>query len=1272
MKQWLAEIRVIVGLTYFFALTVSGFSSSWETGAGFRTAALTVPSGGRTGFDQLRSPQTAILFTNLFSSERGITNQIYFNGSGVAAGDVDGDGWCDLYFCGLDGNNALYRNLGNWKFKEIANEAGVACANLDATAAAFADLDGDGDLDLIVNSVGGGVLVFGNDGKGHFTPIAQPAPLNERHGGMSMALADVDGDGDLDLYVTNYRTSTIRDHPNTRLRANMVDGKPVVISVNDRPVTEPDLVGRFALAENHKIVEFGEADALYLNDGKGGFTVVSFIDGSFLDEDGKPLTAPPYDWGLSVMFHDLNGDGWPDIYVCNDFNSPDRIWINDAQGRFRALARLALRNTSLYSMGIDFADVNRDGHADFFVADMLSRDHVKQHNQLGDIMAPLLRGGDVDDRPQYSRNTLQLSREDGTFAEIGQFAGLQASEWSWTPIFLDVDLDGYEDLIVTTGHERDAMNADISKRLEARKKEKQMTIREQLEMRRGFPRLDLPKVAFRNRGDLTFEEVSTTWGLSDKSVANGMCLADLDNDGDMDVVMNNLNGEAGVYRNEGSAPRVAVRLRGLPPNTQGIGSRIRVLGGAVPMQSQEVICGGRYLSGDDPERVFAAGNLAKEMTIEVSWRGGRQSVVKGVKANRIYEIEEAEAEEVQSAKFKVQSEQSSVVRGPWSVGKRDGRETKATDPGPRTTDGGQPLFEDVSQLLQHTHVEEPYEDFARQPLLPNRLSQLGPGVSWMDVDGDGQEDLLVGSGKGGNLGVYWNDGRGGFKRADQGIWTQRVTRDQTTILGLGSGQVLVGSANYEDGLAVGGAVKVYDAKRRVIEDGVEGGETSTGPMALADVDGDGDLDLFVGGRVLAGRYAESGTSRLWRNEGGKFVLQQKFEQVGLVSGAVFSDLDGDGRPELLLACEWGPIRILRSAQGKWSEWNPVVSGPALNPQPATLNSLTGWWNGVNTVDLDGDGRLDIIASNWGLNSKYRTSRGHPRKLYYGDMAGNGTVEVIEAYWDEGMKKEVPERGLKAVAAALPWVQEKWTSYEGYGKASVVDIYGEKLKSMGVREATTLASMAFLNRGDHLEAVAMPQEAQFAPAFGICVADVDGDGNEDVFLSQNFFAVNADNARCDAGRGLWLRGDGTGKLTAMSGQESGVKVYGEQRGAAVCDYDGDGRVDLVVGQNGAETKLYHNAGAKPGLRVRLAGPPGNPRAVGAKVRLVAGAKKGPMRELHAGSGYWSQDSAIPVMSLAEIPTHVWVQWPGGKTTTSELPMEAKEIEISPDGKSRALQ
>jgi len=1211
----------------------------WQEGKGFRSAPLSVVTGTHAEFTLLAPGATGIHFTNFLPEQRYRTNTVLLNGSGVAAGDVDGDGWCDLFFCGLGGRSALYRNLGNWRFLDITASAGLACPDLDATGAAFADLDGDGDLDLIVNSLAGGTHIFFNDGKGHFTEATKAAPLNPNKGGMSLALADIDGDGYLDFYVANYRSSTLVDMPQAKFWLKNVKGKQVVATVNGRPVTEPDLTNRFSVNSFGGIEEAGEADVLYHNLGGTNFVPVSFTDGSFLDEDGMALANPPFDWGLSVMFRDINQDGLPDIYVCNDFDSPDRIWINQGQGRFRAIARLALRKTSLFSMGVDFADINRDGFDDIFVLDMLSRDHRRRMNFIPDRKPPVPVIGEIESRLQYSRNTLSLNRGDGTYAEIAPLSGLEASEWSWCPVFIDVDLDGWEDLLITNGHERDARNFDIAERLKAMRAARPMSNAEVLAARKLFPRLATAKLAFRNRGDLTFEEVGAQWGFDFVGVSHGMALADLDNDGDLDVVVNNLNAPAGIYRNETPAPRLAIRLKGQAPNTRGIGAKIKVTGGPVT-QSQEMICGGRYLSSDDSMRVFAAGALTNELTIQVTWRNGTVSTIPGVQPNRLYEVHEAGATQIPSPKSSLQSPDS------------------------------QPWFVDVSHLIKHTHVDEAFNDFERQPLLGKKLSQLGPGVSWYDLDGDGWEDLIIGSGKGGQLAVYRNDALGHFKRWDSPPATQPVTRDQTTVLAWrkapGQMILLAGSANYEDGLATGSCVRQYDLAAKQVEDSFPAQESSTGPLAMADIDGDGDLDLFVGGRCRPGKYPRAASSILFRNENGKFEIDadntRRLAEIGLVSGAVFSDLDGDGAADLILACEWGPVRVFRNKHGKFIEATEELG----------LGKFKGWWNGVTAGDFDGDGRMDIVASNWGRNTRFESHRNQPLQIFYGDLDGDGTEDLMEAYFDPQMNQRVPERGLEVMAKALSFLHGRFATHQAYGEASLEAILGEHLKAAKHWEANWLESTVFLNRGSFFEARALPVEAQMAPAFGICVGDFDGDGNEDIFLSQNFFATHPETPRYDAGRGLCLRGDGRGGFTAVKGQESGVKVYGEQRGAAVADFDGDGRMDLAVTQNGAETKLYRNVGARPGLRVRLRGPPGNPQGVGAQLRLNYGGRSGPVREVHAGSGYWSQDSAVAVLSTPQPPTQIWVRWPGGQVTTNDVPTDAKEISVDHGGQLLVLQ
>jgi hypothetical protein len=1192
-----------------------------------RWKSLTVPSSGQTGFTLLPAVETGLTFTNNLDEAASAHNRILENGSGVAIGDFDGDGRPDVFLCSLTGRNALYRNLGDWKFEDVTAAAGVVATNYVCRGAVFADLNGDGWLDLLISTLGRGVLCFMNDGAGHFHNTTQSAGTETQFGSMTLALADVDGNGTLDLYVANYRAEDIRDR-----------GRIEIQRAQGQIILAPALRDRLILSKDG-VREFGEPDLLYLNDGHGHFSPVAWTGGAFRDEEGRPLAGAPADWGLTASFRDINGDGLPDLYVCNDYWTPDRLWINQGHGQFRAAPRYALRHTSENSMGVDFADIDRDGNVDFLVLDMLSPDPaLRKRQELAQTRMPPAVG-DVLSRPQIMRNTLFHNRGDGTFEEIADFAALPASEWSWQPLFVDVDLDGFEDVLIPAGHRRDVQDLDATARIRSLQHpwpkgmdpqaQQQAFTREMLEHSRLYPALEKPVLAFRNTGQLRFEDKTKEWGTADLGVHQGIALADLDGDGDLDFVVNNLNGVCGVYRNDCTAPRVAVRLNGAAPNTQAIGAKVTLRGGAVAVQTQEMVCGGRYLSGCEGLLVFAAGSAAGGMTLQVRWRSGKETLVERVAPNRLYEIDEP--------------------RGNGASSEIPSARPSESAPQPR------PLFEDVTARLNHVHMENDFDDFVRQPLLPRKLSQLGPGLAWADLDGDGHDDLVIGSGGGGALTIWRGDGAGAFRQLTNA--TPVCIRDQSGLVVVdspGHGKViLAGSANYEQESSPGASCDEFDSTGSPLTGAITGAASSTGPLAVADFDGNGRLALFIGGRVLPGRYPEPASSMLLRQEAGAWRLDAPntgvLAKVGLVSGAVWGDLDGDGYPELILACEWGPLRVFKNRAGRLEEITGALG----------LDGYTGWWAGVSTGDFDGDGRLDLAAANWGLNSMYHASAAQPLRLFYGDFMGRGTVDVLETEYDSLRHQLAPLRRLDALTVGLPYLQERFSSHRAFAESSLDEVLAERRSRAFELSCTTLASMVFLNRGDHFEPLELPREAQFAPAFGVTVADFDGDGDEDIFLTQNFFDLPLDSPRQDAGRGLLLRGDGTGHFQAMPGQFSGIQIYGEQRGAAMADFNEDGRVDLAVGQNGAAARLFSNTGARPGLRVRLRGPPGNPTGIGTVVRLRFGQKWGPAREVHAGSGYWSQDSAVPVLSTPEAPTGVWVRWPGGRITNQPIPNGAKE-------------
>ncbi len=1180
----------------------SGVGRAWATDvAGVRSTVLRIAEGA-AGFELRPAASIGIDFTNSLRFTRLSAAQNLMNGAGIAAGDVDGDGRVDLFFCHRDGASALYLNRGKGPFTNITASVGVALTQLTASGAVFADVNGDRYLDLLVSSFGGPHALLLGDGQGHFRDATVESGIASKTGGTSMALADLDGDGDLDLYFCNFGTiSPLRD--NAELSERMVNGMPTVTGRWAKRVRIVD--GRY--------LELGEPDVLFWNDGRGKFTPADWRT-TFQDEAGGPLAEAPPDFGLAVQIRDVDGDGHPDIYVCNDFQTPDRLWLGDGRGRFRAAPRFALRSMSYASMGVDFADIDRDGHLDFLTAEMLNRDPERHLRSLPALEPRIRLPGFGADREEIPRNGLYRNRGGNTWEEIACFAGVAASDWSWTPLFLDVDLDGWEDLLISNGHLHDVNDKDVGMKVKSKRRS---NVRGDRALLAEYPPINAPKCVFRNRRDLTFEDVSRSWGFDAARPAHGMVSADLDGDGDLDLVLNCLEGPPLVYFNRGSAPRVSVRLRGRAPNTAAVGAKVTLLGGPIT-QSQEIVLGGQYLSSSEPLRVFAAGS--GPMTIRIRWRNGRQTVVGDVKPNRRYEIDEDLA--------------TSVV--------------------PAVVESRPPaaLFEDLTERLGHRHVEEMADDFAEQPLLPRRLSQLGPGVAVADVDGDGKEDVVVAAGRPGVVEVLLGDGEGKLRPAPD--WNLGpLLSDAIGVLVLpaerGPSILLAGLLDFDPPRGSGPAVLARRQATGAVEGWLAGPSPAGGMgpaapvLAAADADGDGRIDLFMGD-------ADGGA--IWTVGAGKPSRARRvetgFARVPGIGAAVWADLDADGFPELITAGEWGRIAITDGRTGKAS----ALRVPA----------VTGWWRSLAAGDFNGDGRLDLVAGNWGRNSEWAIWGGNRPALLLGDLDGNGTPEWLEARV-EASGGWRPWRGRDAVLAAIPEFSQRAPTHAAFAHADLREWVGKRAVAHTV---DTLDSFILINRGDRLEPMALPDIAQRSPVAGVVVADFDGDGREDVFLAQNWFAVRPDDVCQDTGRGLLLRGDGQGGFDPMDGAASGIRLYGEQRGAATGDPDGDGRADLFVAQNGTSTAWLRNRGAKPGLRVRVAGPPGNPAGWGGSVRLRWGSKWGPVRGLTGGGGYGSQDSVVLVLATPTPPTGIELRWPGGRVTTADLSGEIREVTVGADG------
>ena len=1059
----------------------------------------TLPAADGRLFTLLPSGYTGVRFENRLTDTREVnvfTYRNYYNGGGTAIGDLTGDGLPEIVLTSNLGGIRLYLNEGKFRFRDVTQHADLHSRGW-TTGVTLADVNGDGRLDMYVCHAGLGdgrlranelYINQGLNADGIPTFVEQAAAYGVADSGYSTQAVffDYDRDGDLDLFVINNSPRPVASMPlkNTRSDRDPLGGAK-----------------------------------LYRNDG-GHFVDVSAAAGIFGSEIGL---------GLGVVVSDVNRDGWPDIYVANDFFERDYLYINQGDGTFAERLEQELPYISLSSMGLDIGDVNNDGWPDIYVADMLPDDEHRLKTtssfESWDRLQTDVRNGFYY---QFTRNMLHLNNGNGTFSDIGQMAGVARTDWSWSVLLADLDLDGHKDIYVTTGLAKDVTSQDYIAFLASRETMVQATSGGRVDFRRlvdAMSSTKLPNFAFHNRGDLTFSNESAAWGLDTLSFSSGAAYGDLDGDGALDLVVNNVNQEAFVYRNNARTLTqnhyLQIRLEGTGANRFAIGAKVTLWSG---MQQffQELDPTRGFQSSVDYLLTFGVGQRDTLDSVKVEWpdREGRVTVLTHVATNQRVTLRQSES--------------------------------RAPGPEPRTQ--GTPLLTDVSDSIQlpYLHRENEFADFDREPLIPKLLSTEGPMLAVADVNDDGLDDMFIGGAKGqaGKLLIQQPGGR--FVSTNERVFDADAGSEDIGAVffdadGDGHPDLYVvsgGSEFSQMAPALQDRLYLNDGRGnfRKAVGSLPDEDVSGSRVVAADYDGDGDVDLFVGGRVVPWHYGVDPRSLLLRNDGhGHFTdatqrLAPELERVGMVTDAVWRDVDRDGRPDLIVVGEWMPITVFHNAGG----------GKLVRLKTPGLEKSEGWWNRIVAGDFTGHGRVDFIVGNLGLNTRLHASEAEPLTMYVKDFDGSGVSKQILSVYNHGTSYPIAMRD--ELIRALPYLKARFPRYADYAGRTVTDIFSPaELAGATFKQAHTLGTALARNNGDgSFTLVPLPLEAQLAPVYGILAQDVDGDGKPDLLLAGNFDGVQPEIGRMSASHGLVLRGDGVGRFTPVPAVQSGFSVPGQAR------------------------------------------------------------------------------------------------------------------------------
>jgi hypothetical protein len=1173
-----------------FALLASGFLTAAPTSAGERESGITqgplAPRPfprGKTMFTKLSADETGVRVENAYDDPR-MWGDLFHEfevgaiGTGVAIGDYDGDGRPDIFVVTKTNGCRLFRNLGGYKFEDVTEKAGVgATPGVWNQGATFVDINNSGRLDIYVCRFNAPNLLFINQGDGTFKEMAHAYGLDVTDASGMAAFCDYDRDGWLDVFVQT-NVLNYAEHPE------------------------------------------GQRNYLFHNNHDGTFTNVT---------DRAGISGEAH--GHSAAWWDYDGDGWPDLYVANDFAKPDVLYHNNRDGTFTNVIDQVVPHTPFSSMGSDLGDVNNDGLVDLLVTDMAATTHEQDQRGMADSRSRTTEDDAHPGRaPQYERNALYINTGTGRFLEAAHLAGLAATDWTWSPRFEDLDNDGRLDLFVTNGMHRESTNLDLLARQSAAD-----TPAGRARVMKDSPVFAETHLAFRNLGDLEFENVGAAWGLDQKGVGFGSAFGDLSGDGNLDIVYTSYQGGVTILRNDNdTGHRVIVDLRGTVSNRFGVGAVVRVES-ALGVQVRPLVLARGYLSSSEPMLHFGLGSDTVIRRMTVTWPSGR-----------------------------VQRFENLPVDVRFTVTEPSGPVPPHEEPAatPRQ-------FEEVSRAvgLAFQSREDAVDETAIQRLLPMRLNRRGPGLAVGDISGSGRDAVVIGGTTLVPRLALLRPVHGPFAASGASLPAETGAVDDGPLLlfdaaGTGREDLLVtrggnalpaGSREYQPRLFLNDGRGGFSPAP---DDALPQLRSSVGAVAAADFDHSGRLGLFIGGRVRNGEYPLPPRSALLANRGGRFedvtdTVAPMLREVGMVTSALWSDVDGDGWPDLLVTLEWGNVRYFHNSQGKgFEDWTE---------RAGFASAGTGWWTSIAAADFNGDGRPDFVVGNVGLNTQYHASPERPALLFYGDFKGDGEEpQIVEATYEGN--RVYPWRTRRDLGAVIPSLIRRYPRNNSYARATLGELLGEgRIASARRFAATELRSGVFLSQPDGTYRFEpLPRIAQISPLQGLVAGDFEGSGGADIYAVQNSFAPIPAVGRFDGGLGQLLRGDGHGHFTPVPPAESGLIVPADAKALAVLDLDGDGWPDFLVTRNNDTTLAFRNGGVAGhrSLCIRLVGLPGNPTGVGARITIELADGTSRMCEIYAGSGHYSQSAAACFFGYpsGSPPRQVRVRWPSGSTSEQAVP------------------